>query len=255
MSRPRVLFYDIETSLMPVAVFDLKYNDYIQPSNILMERHLVSVCWKWGGEKTVHSVSLLDDPKRFEKDAHDDKHIAKVFHEVLSDADIIVGHNADAFDKRYLETRMLFHGLPALPPIASLDTYKLAKSRFKFNSNKLDYIAKFLGIPGKMHTPGGLWLDVLKGDRAAIRKMVAYNKQDVLVTEAVFKRLAPFMSNHLNRELFGGTGCPRCGSKKIQSRGTHRAISRVYRRWQCQACTGWFKSNKAEPGTVQFRIL
>lgn len=242
MTRPKTLLYDIETSLQPVAVFQLSGNDWISPENILAERHLISACWMWSGEKKVHSVSLLDDPKRFARDPHDDGHVAEVFHAVLQNADILVGHNSDSFDYRYLKTRMLVHGLPVLPPILSLDTYKVAKKNFMLNSNKLDYIARLLKVGKKMDTPKGLWLDVLRGDKKAIKTMVEYNKRDVLVLEAVFKKLQPYMDNHTNRELFGLDGCPRCGSHKTQSRGFHRAISRVYRRFHCQACGGWFRS-------------
>lgn len=256
-NSPRILCYDIETSLQPVAVFQLAGNDWIQPENILAERHLISVCWRWQGEKKMHSVSLLDDPKRFSKDPHDDKFVAETFHKVLQEADVLVGHNSDKFDLRYLKTRMLVHGLAPLAPIASLDTYKVAKRHFMLNSNKLDYIAKLLKIGAKMETPKGLWLDVMRGDAKAIKTMVEYNKHDVVVLEKVFKKLQPYMENHVNRELFGGVGCPRCGSSKVQSRGFHRAISRVYRRWQCQApnCMGWFKSTKAEPGTTKWRVI
>jgi hypothetical protein len=72
--------------------------------------------------------------------------------------------------------------------------------------------------------------------------MVDYNKRDVTLLKDVFMKLVPYIPNHLNRELFGGEGCPRCGSLKIQKRGIHKAISRTYQRFQCQACTGWFRS-------------
>ena len=257
MAQPRTLFYDIETSLQPVAVFQLKNQDWINPDYILAERHVISICWMWLGEKKVHSVSLLDDPKRFAKDPHDDKHVLEVFHKVLMEADIIVHHNGDCFDKRYLDTRMLVHGMEPLPPIASVDTYKVAKARFMLNSNKLDYIGGLLKVGRKKQTSPGLWMRVLNGERKAIQEMVSYNKQDVLLLRDVFLKLRPYIPNHINRELFGGTGCPRCGSHKIQSRGVHRAISRVYRRWQCQnpSCMGWFKTSKAEPGTTKFRVL
>jgi len=240
--KPRVLFWDIETSLQPVAVFQLAGNDWINPENVLSERHLVSACWKWAGETKVHAVSLLDDPKRFAKDQHDDKHICQVLHAVLMEADILVHHNGDSFDLRYVKTRMLFHGLPALPPINTIDTYKVIKQQFMLNSNKLDYAGKLLGVGRKIHTEHGLWLRVLNGEKKAIRDMVEYNKQDVLLLERVFNKLQPYIPNHVNRELFGETGCPRCGSRKIQSRGFHRAISRVYRRFQCVACGGWFRT-------------
>src|SRR5688572_10991990 len=179
MAEPRILVYDIETSLELVTVFGLKYNDFIPPENIYSERHLVSICWKWLGEKTIHSVSLLDDPKRFAKDPHDDRHICEVFHKVLDEADVIIAHNGDAFDYKYLQTRFLYHNMSVTPPQASIDTYKIAKQRFLFNSNKLDYLGKFLGLGGKRPTPKGLWLDVLNGSKKAIKTMVEYNKRDV----------------------------------------------------------------------------
>ena len=257
MANCKILLYDIETSLQPVAVFQLQNNDFIKPESILAERHLVSVCWKWLGEHKVHSVSLLDNPKRFSKDPHDDQYVAEVFHKVMEEADVMIGHNSDSFDRRYLETRMLVHGLSPLPPTISLDTYKIAKTRFLLNSNSLNYIGKLLGLGEKKQTPKGLWLDVLRGDKKAIETMVEYNKRDVTLLEAVFNKLAPYMPNHFSRELFGSTGCPRCGSHKIQSRGTHKAITKVYQRFQCQnpKCMGWFRLLKGESGTTKFRVL
>lgn len=254
-SRPRVLLYDIETSLQPVAVFDLRDNDYINHENILSERHLVSMCWKWLDEPTVHSVSLLDDPKRFAKDPHDDFFVTKKAREILGQADVIVAHFGDQFDQKYIDTRIIYHNLPALPPIASVDTKKVASARFRFNSNKLDYLASYLGYGRKIHTEPGLWLEVLRGSRKAIKSMVTYNKHDVVLLEKVFKRLTPYIPNYINRELFGGTGCPRCGSTKLQSRGVHRAITKVYQRFQCQKCFGWFRLLKGEKKTTKFRVL
>lgn len=253
----KVLYWDIETSQNLVAVFQLANNDWIDPSNIVRERYIICAGWLWAGEKKVHTVSVLDDPKRYDKDPYDDEYVVRQLHKVLSEADVIIGHNSDSFDKRYVDTRALVHGLAPLPPITSVDTYKIAKSKFMLNSNKLNYIGGLLKVGEKLPTTPGLWMRVLKGEKKAIRDMVTYNKQDVLLLERVFLKLRPYASNHINRELFGETGCPRCGHHKIQSRGVHKAISRVYRRWQCQnpKCMGWFKSTKAEPGTTRFRIL
>ena len=242
LKTPRILIYDIETSLQLVSVFQLKFNDFIDPDSIIQERHLISVCYKWLGEKKVHTISLLDDPDRFDKDPHDDRYVAEAFHKVLLECDCVVAHNGDNFDMKYLKTRMLFHGLPVLPPINSIDTYKVAKQQLLFNSNKLDYLGKFLGLGCKKPTSKGLWMRVLQGSKEAINEMVKYNCQDVVLLEKVFNKLLPYMPNHINRELFGKTGCPRCGSTKIQSRGTHKAISRVYQRFQCQKCSSWFRS-------------
>lgn len=248
----KILLYDIETSHNLVAAFRL-YEDYTPPENVIQERFVISVAWKWLGEKKTHVVSVLDDPKLFKQDPFNDLHVLKTFHQVLSEADVIVAHNGDKYDIRFLEARMLIQGLDPLPPINKVDTLKVAKKRFLFNSNKLDYLGKILGVGRKIHTSNRLWLGVLKADPVAIQKMADYNKGDVELLERVFLKLRPFMTGPLNREMFGGEAstCPRCGSKKIQSRGFQRTKSRIYRRFQCVKCGGWHQAVKSEtPGAT-----
>lgn len=241
---------------MPVAIFQLAHNDWIDPSAILQERYVICASWAWNDDPKVHAVSVLDDPKRYQKNPHDDRHVIKVLHEVLSQADVIVGHNSDSFDKRYVDTRILVNGLPALPPIPSIDTYKVAKQKLLLASNKLDYLGKLLGVGRKIKTSSGLWMKVLNGDSKAVREMVSYNKQDVVLLRDVFKKLQAYIPNYINRELFGGVGCPRCGSTKIQSRGVHRAISRVYKRFYCRSCGGWFRRATNDRSiSARYRVL
>lgn len=256
MPEPKIVLWDIETTHNLVAVFKLFGEDYISPDNLLQERYIVCAAWKDLGKTAVSAVSTLDDPKRFAKDPHDDYHVVKTLHAVLSDADVIIAHNGDKYDIKFTEGRMLFHGLSPLPPIVKIDTLKVAKDRFLFNSNKLDYLGSFLKVGRKKPTTGGLWLRVLQGDKAAVKEMVTYNKQDVELLERVFEKLRPYVANHISRQLFGQTtGCPRCGSVKVQSRGTHRATTRVYQRFQCQGCGGWFRNLKAESKSTSLRVL
>src|SRR3990167_5335301 len=114
----KVLYWDIETAQNLVALFQLVHNDFVDPSNIVRERYIICGSWMWEGESKVKAVSVLDDPKRYDKDPYDDYHVVKALHEVLSQADVIIGHNSDNFDKKWLDTRILFHGLEPLPPIA-----------------------------------------------------------------------------------------------------------------------------------------
>lgn len=238
----KILLWDIETSLQPVAVFQLANNDWIRPESLLGERYIICAAWKWLGEKKIHTVSVLDDPKRYKKDSHDDYHVVKTLRDVMMEADVIVHHKGDSFDKPWLNGQILMHGLSPLPPIPSIDTYKVAKANFYLNSNSLDYLGQRLKVGKKIDVGHKLWLRILNGDRKAIEDMVRYNKGDVTLLEGVFEKLRPYISNHLNRELLGEEGCPKCGGTKLQSRGYHKAVSRVYRRWQCQSCTGWFRS-------------
>lgn len=252
MDRPKILLYDIETAHNLVAAFKL-YEDYAPPENIQQERYVISVAWKWLGESKTYAVSVLDCPELFEKDPHNDLYVLKTFHEVLSEADVIVGHNSDKFDIRFLEGRMLIQGLSPLPPIQKMDTMKIAKKRFLFNSNKLDYLGKVLGVGRKIKTTPGLWLRVLNGDKEAVAKMVTYNKGDVDLLERVFKKLIPYIRDF--NFPAKGERCPRCGSKHTQSRGVSRTISRSYQRFQCQKCGGWFRALKTLPNTASVRSI
>lgn len=259
MTGPRIVLWDIETTHNLAAVFQLKQNDYINAENIVQERIIVCAAWKELGKKAVHAVSTLDNPKPL--DLLDDSHVVKTLHEVLSSADVIVAHNGDEYDIKFTKGRMLVQGLPPLPPILSIDTLKVARKQFLLNANNLNYLGNLLKVGNKKPTKQGLWLKVLKGDRDAIRQMVAYNKQDVRLLERVFLKLQPHIADHTNRQLFGTTGhgrleCPRCGSSDVQSRGVHRALTQTYQRYQCKSCAGWFRERRATVGTsTRTRVL
>jgi hypothetical protein len=250
---PVIRLWDIETTHNLVAVFRLFGEDYIPHENIVKERYVVTAAWKDLGEKKVHAVSLLDDKKRFKRDPDDDYHVCATLHNMLSTADVIVAHNGDHYDIKFTEARMLKHGLPPLPPILSIDTLKEAKRRFLFNSNRLDYLSKFLGGKGKKSTPKGLWLKVLlEHDEDAIRTMVSYNKQDVLELEFLYNKLSPYIKSH-NRQVFGSgpLSCTHCGSTHYQSRGVQPTKTGTYKRYQCVPCRGWFADNKRVTGATQ----
>ena len=48
--------------------------------------------------------------------------------------------------------------------------------------------------------------------------------------------------------------CPKCGSQKYQKRGTAMALTRVYVRYQCKSCGGWFRSTRSVSGAVTTNI-
>lgn len=232
-----------------VLAFELKQDDYIPHNNIVTERHLFCIGYKWLGEKKIHSISILDDPKRFKKDKHDDSYVVEEFRKVLEQADAQIYHHGDRFDIPMLQSRMAFHGLPPLPVIPSIDTKKVASKYFRFNSNRLDYLAKFLGYKGKMSNPASLWIDAWNGDEEALRHMEKYCKQDIDITEYVYKTLAPYIKNHrVNMNMFmDGARCPNvdCGSTNLEWRGYNRTRTNKYRRCQCKDCGSWSDERKA----------
>jgi len=70
------------------------------------------------------------------------------------------------------------------------DTLKVAKKKFLFNSNKLDYISEFLGFGNKIKTDMSLWDKIiLHKDNEAMIKMVEYCDMDVELLEKVYNKL------------------------------------------------------------------
>lgn len=249
MTKPRILIWDLETAPNIAAVFDLFEDNGINFNGIMTERYIICGSWKWLDEPNIESISIADDKKAFKKDPHDDFLVVKKLHEMLSQADAIVAHYGDNFDIKYFNTRAIFHKLDPIQPLIQIDTYKIAKKKFKFNCNRLDYIGKFLGLGRKKHVDFSVWMDALNGKTESITKMVDYNKQDVVLLEDIYKRLSPYVPAQVNHRLFTDSPadkCIRCGSDKIEKRGWSYTATKRYQRYKCNGCAGWFKSYISE---------
>jgi uncharacterized protein YprB with RNaseH-like and TPR domain len=234
----RRLFFDIETSPNVVLSWRTGYKLSIPHDNILEERAIICICWKWEGEDEVHSLTW---DKR-----HCDKRMLREFTDIINSADEAIGHNSDRYDLKWLKTRCLFHRIPMYPSYVTLDTLKVARNQFLFNSNKLDYIAKFLGFGGKMETGGfDLWKAiVLDRCRESLTKMVEYCKKDVILLEKVYQELRTYTPHKFNYAVaYGGEkqDCPNCESTRvIVSKTRTSATGIIKRQMQCRDCGTYF---------------
>lgn len=178
----KVLIYDLETSPNIGWFWRAGYKQNIQPNQIVKERAIICVSYKWQGEDEVYNLT-------WDKNQCD-KFLIEQFVEVLNEADLIVAHNGDNFDLKWLKTRALFHRIPMLPNYKQFDTLKLAKAKLYLNSNRLDYISKFLGFEGKIQTTPDLWNKVVMlNDRNAMKDMLDYCDEDVRQLENVYNEL------------------------------------------------------------------
>lgn len=178
----KVLIYDIETSPNIGWFWASGFKKNISHDQIIKERAIICVSYKWLGEDQVYNLTWDNN--------QNDKFLVEQFVEVLNNADLIVAHNGDNFDLKWIKTRALYHRIPMLPNYNQFDTLKLAKTKLYLNSNKLDYIAKFLGYEGKIKTDIDLWLDiVLKNDKEALNLMLDYCDEDVRQLEKVYNEL------------------------------------------------------------------
>lgn len=232
-TKRRRLFFDIETSPNIGLFWEAGYKKNIDYTNIIRERAIICICYKWEEEKEVYSLQW--DAKQC------DKAMLLKFVEVANMATEMVGHNGDKFDLAWIRTRCLFHGIPMFPKYITIDTLKAARSKFKFNSNRLNYIADFLGLGQKIKTEFGMWKDILLNkDKVAMEKMVKYCKKDVVLLEKVYRLLGVHLEpkSHYG-VLFGSDrgSCPECGSddlKKVNNRTTATGMKKI--QFQCNTC-------------------
>lgn len=233
---PVIVTFDIETTPIIAYSWDL-YPNALSHDNIIQDWSIICAAWKEVGKDKVDLVSI--------KKVGDDYHVVKTLRDVLANADIIVGHNIDKFDMKKLNTRLIYHRLPPLPKIPTIDTRKKAKEA-AFTSNRMDYLCKFLFGEGKMPVHYDLWLDVMRGSKKAIKKMGEYNKVDVIRNEELYLLLRPYMKSHphvavlLNGEK---TSCPKCGSTKLHKQKIRvTAAGGKYQGYQCQDCGSYHQT-------------
>lgn len=237
------LFWDIETSYNVVRTWTVGYNVSITHNDIIKERAIICICYKWEGEKKVYSL---------EWNKGDDKQLLIDFVKILNSADEIIGHNSDRYDERFVRTRCIYHRIPLPPSYQTLDTLKLSKSGFRFNSNRLDYIGKYLGVGGKMDTGGfKLWQDIVeKNDPKAMKKMVKYCKRDVQILENVFKTMNPYTKSKTHVGVRMGNNkcsCPNCGSKRTEINQTMASASGILKKkLRCKDCGKYFTITNTE---------
>lgn len=230
------LFFDVEVSPNIGFFWKSGYKLNISYDNIIKERAIICICYKWENESKVHFLHW---------NKGDDKKLINDFAKVIIQADEVVGHNGDNFDLKWFRTRCLYHGIKSLPQFKSLDTLKISRKEFNFNSNKLDYIAKFLGFGGKINTDFGLWKEItLNNDAKSLKKMIKYCCKDVILLEKVYKKLELYTTHKTHVGVLGGKGkctCPNCGSSNTKAHLNKILASGMKRKQlQCKDCGKYF---------------
>lgn len=228
----RILAYDIEASNLS-AGFGI----------------VLCVGFKEVGKGKPTILNILDYRSEDKDLIRAEKRLLKDVSKHLLDADVWLTHYGarGRFDLNFLNSRLLYHRLPVLPPKhPQIDTWKVAKNDLRLHSNRLKTISEFLGtVVEKNAIQPEQWIRALCGHEPAMHYIVDHCRRDVEVLEEVYIRLRPLITDHPNKGLIDGTGgCGICGSHKLQKRGFH--VTRVYRfqRLQCQVCGAWSREPK-----------
>lgn len=206
--------------------------------------HLLTIAWKWLGDKKIHCLGLPDFD-RYPEDPYNDYDLVAKAHELMSAADVVVAHNGKQHDTRKAQARMILHGMDPPSQFREVDTLHLVKRHFSFVSNSLNDVCQAMGIGKKEHTGGiQLWLDCINGDAKAWATMKRYNRRDVEILEALFLKVRPWAqgAEHPNMAVVADrpNACPKCLSEKgMRVRGyTYTAVGRRVK-LQCKSCGGY----------------
>lgn len=249
MSRPLVLYWDLETSYIKANIWQANREQYIGHEQICKGQVTKVICigYKWEHEKNAHVIEW-DNKKQCSKKA------LQKFIKILETADLAIAHNGNRFDVKVLNAQAILNGLPPINWPTTDDSLLMARRSFNFPSYRLDYLAKtFLG-EGKNPMSFIDWENIIEGETQKIRdkalvKMSKYCKKDVLVLQGVVEAMRAYTQSNVNRSIIKNgnrEGCPSCGSNSVHSKGYRTTKAGRYQRFVCNGCGHNFKSHKME---------
>ena len=243
----KVLHLDIETAPNLAHVWGL-WQQNVALSQLMAPGYVL--CWaaKWDGGREVFFDSEHQSSRRT---------MLQRVHKLLSEADIVVTYNGASFDLPTLNAEFVQQGMTPPSPYQHVDLLLAVRKRFRFPSNKLEYVSKALGVGSKVkHEGHPLWVACMNGEDRAWQRMRRYNENDVRLQERLYRRILGWIPNHPNHALYVDSDrpcCPNCGGTRLKSNGLRRTAAQVYRRYLCLKCGAWSRDTKKEHGAVTRR--
>lgn len=240
------LFLDIETCPCIGSFWRPGYKINLSFENVEVEARIITAAYKWQGDKKVNALIWERNKGLFKQS---DEKVINALVPIMNQADEIIAHYGDFFDVPWIRTRALYHGI-LTGQWKTVDTKAWASKHFLLPSNKLDAIAKYLGIGKKIRTEYDLWRDItFKDDPVALAKMVRYNKHDVELLEQVYDRLQLYSPPPTHAGVFENKEkwtCPGCGNERVYHKHhTVSAMGTIKHEMYCGRCPRYFMINHA----------
>lgn len=174
----KLLVVDIETMANLAWVWGTWQQD-VAPAQIVQHKRTISFAAKWVGDSKIQFWSEFH---------HGHEVMVNEAWSLLDEADAVIGYNSKRFDVKHLNTEFKLYGYPPPSPFQQIDLLTVTRREFAFGSNKLEAVADRLGLGKKREHEGfALWLKCEAGDPDAWKRMRAYNKRDVQLTEQLFE--------------------------------------------------------------------
>lgn len=239
MTKPKILVWDIETSPIIAHVWDL-WDQNVGLNQIVQDWNIISFAAKW-----LDSDKIIYHDLRNAKSVHDDRKLLEKLWKLLNECDVSITQNGKSFDEKKANARFIINNFPPPSPYKSIDTKIIGKSKFKFTSNKQEYMSNALGGPPKLkHNlfPGhDLWVACLNKLPGAWDELKRYNIADVMGLEHNFKRMAPWDKNSEFNSLMqdGPMHVCSCGSSDFHCKGYAYTATGKFQRYRCCNCGKW----------------
>lgn len=218
----KYLYFDLESSLMEGYFFKI-WDENIPITRVKKHSHLLTAAWATN-DGEVESIRITPEDV---KTGNDFAVVVKMI-EMINSCDVLVSYNGKRFDLKLLNTRAIYWGLPPITAKKHIDLFEQAKKSFKFPSNSMQNVSKYLGLDGKIETGQTmLWERCANYDnkevcRQALEEMETYNRQDIEATRDLHKRLQGWGKNTPNigtiaksKDGVEGLRCTHCGSSDV----------------------------------------
>ena len=237
VGQPKILILDIETAPMAGYLWSLWKPAF---NTTMIDSHTYILSWaaKWVDSDEVLFDALCRNPDYKAGDETDTRMLQGIW-ELLDEADYIVAHNGDKFDIKKLNTRFLLNSFTPPVPYKQIDTLKICKRMFGFDSNKLDNLLKEMYGYGKDEVGGfDTWRGCMRGDMDSWDTLIEYNKADVTKLERLYLDMRAWDKLHPSAATHGGSAgkrvCTVCGSENVSA--TDRTYSTGVSQFRVYTC-------------------
>jgi len=232
----RTIVLDIEISPHLTYTYDTYEADVVK---MVKPQFLLSFAYKELGSKKVTVVALPDFKNHYKRKPHSDQLLCKELARVLSDAQVVIGHNFRKFDMRKINARFLYWGMKSPPQVQIIDTLLLYRKVADCPGNSMAKLSSFFGLDEqKLHFGIDDWIKCIDGDMDTWKREKEYQVRDINVNEQLYYRLRSYIPNHPH--LHPDTSkvvCHACRSNRLRPKG-YRYYPRGgrKRRFMCRDC-------------------
>jgi hypothetical protein len=243
-SGPKILIFDIETAPIIGHVWSLWENN-VALNQVVSDWHVLSWSAKW-----LDSKKVMYKDQRGVKPVQDDSKLLLGIWKLLDEADIVISKNGIKFDSKKLNARFILNGFQPPSSYKHIDLEQVARKKFCFTSNKLEYLTdklctKYKKQKHKKYPGHELWVECLKGNVDAWNSMQKYNTFDVLSTEELYTKLIPWDTSRedFNKYTESNDYVCKCGNSDFHKRGFYYSATGKFQKHRCKHCGAEYRDS------------